>query len=64
MECGRQKKVIDLVNALAVKPNWDICLALRFLMEKYELKYTPHKFCDWLKPETVQSIIVALVTHC
>jgi len=63
-ECGRRKKVIDLVNTLAAKPNWDIRLALRFLTEKYELKYAPRKFCDWLKPETVQSILVASVTHC
>jgi hypothetical protein len=63
-ECGRRKKVIDLVTTLSARSNWDIHLALRFLAEKYEVLYTPRKFCDWLKPENVQVVLVAAVTYC
>ena len=63
-ECGRQKKVIDLVTALSARPNWNVSLALRFLTEKYETRYTPRKFCDWLKPDNVQAVLVAAVTFC
>lgn len=27
-ECGRRKRVIDLVTALSARPNWDVRLAL------------------------------------
>lgn len=63
-ECGRRKRVVDLVIALSTKPNWDIKLALRFLKDKYEGLYTPRKFCDWLKSENVQAVLVAAVTYC
>ena len=36
-EVGRRKKVVELVEALAKKPNWSIPLALRFLKEKYPI---------------------------
>lgn len=58
-ECGRRKKVVDLVIALAARPNWDTHLALRFLSEKYEMLYTPRKFCDWLNADHVQAVLVA-----
>ena len=63
-ECGRRKKVIDLVTALSAKPNWDLHLALRFLEEKFEGLYSPRKFCDWLKPENVQAVLVSAATYC
>jgi hypothetical protein len=63
-ECGRRKKVIDLVTALSTRPNWNVSLALRFLTERYETRYTPRKFCDWLKPDNVQAVLVAAVTFC
>ncbi|KAN0141920.1 hypothetical protein V8E53_000382 [Lactarius tabidus] len=63
-ECGRRKRVIDLVIALSDKPNWDVCLALRFLKEKYEGLYSPRKFCDWLKPENVQAVLAAAGKYC
>jgi hypothetical protein len=63
-ECGRQKKVIDLVTAPSTWPNWNVSLALQFLTEKYKTQYTPHKFCDWLKPDNMQAVLVATVTFC
>lgn len=63
-ECGRRKRVIDLMTTLSARPNWNINLAIRFLSEKYEKAYTPRKFCDWLKPENVQAVLVAAVTYC
>ncbi|KAH9178186.1 hypothetical protein EDB89DRAFT_1151070 [Lactarius sanguifluus] len=62
-ECSRRKKVIDLVTALSAKPNWDVCLALRFL-EKYEALYSPRKFCDWLNAENMQAVLVSAATYC
>jgi len=63
-ECGRRKRVIDLVTTLAARPNWDVKKALRFLSEKYEDLYSPRKFCDWLKPDNVQAVLVAAVSSC
>ena len=36
-EAGRRKKFVELVEALAKKPNWNTALALRFLKEKYPI---------------------------
>ncbi|PPQ97661.1 hypothetical protein CVT26_002473 [Gymnopilus dilepis] len=36
-EASRRKKLIDLIDELAHKPNWNVKLALRFLTEKYPL---------------------------
>ena len=36
-EAGRRKKVVELIEALAKKPNWNTQLALRFLKEKYPI---------------------------
>jgi hypothetical protein len=44
-EFGRRKKVIQLVQELTKKPNWNTELALRFIRDKYESNYTPRKFC-------------------
>src|SRR6202167_2427201 len=63
-ECGRRKRVIDLIVALSARPNWDIKLTLRFLKDKYEELYSPRKFCDWLKSENVQAVLVAAATYC
>jgi hypothetical protein len=41
MECGRRKRVIDLVIALSGRPNWNVKLAIQFLSEKYKKAYTP-----------------------
>jgi len=32
----RRVRLVELINKLAAKPGWDVCLALRFLREKYE----------------------------
>lgn len=63
-ECGRRKRVIDLVIALSARSNWSTNLAIRFLSEKYEKVYTARKFSDWLTPENVQAVLVAAVTYC
>ena len=63
-ECGRRKKVIDLVMELSTRSGWNVQLALRFLTDKYGELYTPRKFCDWLKPENVQVVLVAAVMYC
>lgn len=63
-ECGRRKRVTDLVIALAARPNWDVRLALRFLKEKYEVSYSPRKFSDWLKPDNVQAVLTAAGMYC
>jgi hypothetical protein len=44
-EFGRRKKVIQLIQELTKKPNWNTALALRFIRDKYESNYTPRKFC-------------------
>lgn len=61
-ECGRRKKVTDLISALSTRPNWDVNLALRFLSQKYH--FTPRKFSDWLTPANVQSVHVAAALYC
>jgi hypothetical protein len=63
-ECGRRKKVTDLVTMLAGRPNWSVNLALRFVSDKYEPLYTPRKFCDWLTAQNVQSVFVAAALFC
>ncbi|KAJ7448120.1 hypothetical protein FB451DRAFT_1187869 [Mycena latifolia] len=47
-EMGRRKKVIQLVEKLAAKPNWGLALALRF-MEKFDGKWAPRKFYEHLQ---------------
>jgi len=63
-ECGRRKRIIDLVSALSARPNWDVRLALRFLKENYGGLYSARNFSDWLKPENVQAVHVAAATYC
>jgi hypothetical protein len=51
-EYGRHKKVINLIEALAKKPNWHLQLVLCFIREIYETdtKYpTVRRFCDNLQ---------------
>jgi hypothetical protein len=43
-EMGRRKKVVELVERLAEKPNWNVPLALRFLGETYKKFTMPRKF--------------------
>ncbi len=64
MECGRRKKVIDLVSALSTRPNWNVRLALRFLEEKYEVLHSPRQFSDWLTSENIKAVLIAAVTYC
>jgi hypothetical protein len=40
--------VVDLVTELSRKPRWDVPLALRFLLEKYEPKYKARRFSEYL----------------
>jgi Transcriptional activator of glycolytic enzymes len=63
-ECGRRKKVTDLITMLSGRPNWSVNLALRFVSNKYEPLYTPRKFCDWLTAQNVQSVFVAAASFC
>ncbi len=57
---SRRKKVVELINKLAKKPNWNIGLALRFLKDKYLIESkspTPHlrtvrQFIDKLQSRT------------
>jgi len=63
-ECGRRKRVIDLVSVLSTRPNWNVQLALRFLEERSEGLYSPRKFCDWLKPDNVKAVLVAADKYC
>jgi hypothetical protein len=49
-EMGRRKKVIQLVEALVKKPNWNVPLAIRFLEAKYDNpSHPPRKFCEYLQ---------------
>ena len=52
------------MTTLSARPNWDVRLALRFLREKYEVSYSPRKFCDWLKPDNVQVVLTAAGMYC
>jgi hypothetical protein len=47
-EATRRKKLVDLIEKLAAKHRWDTKLALRFVRERYEAKYSPRAFCDYL----------------
>ena len=50
-EAGRRKSVVELVETLSTKPQWNTKLVLRFLHERYEKSMTPHKFIDYLKKD-------------
>jgi len=63
-ECGRRKRVTDLITVLSNRPNWNTNIALRFLKDKYEGLYTPRKFCDWLTAQNVQLVLVAAASFC
>jgi hypothetical protein len=45
----RRARVVELIEKLIAKPGWDLALAQRFLGERYEGKYTPCKFCDYIQ---------------
>lgn len=46
----RRKKVVHLIERLALKTNWGVKLALRFVREKYEANgTTPRAFCTYLQ---------------
>jgi Transcriptional activator of glycolytic enzymes len=47
-ETTRRNKLVDLIQKLAGKHRWDTKLALRFVCERYEAKYSPRAFCDYL----------------
>lgn len=63
-ECGRRKRVVDLVTMLAAKPNWNVALATRFLSERYEPTFSPRKFCDWLVPGNILIVQAAALSYC
>jgi Transcriptional activator of glycolytic enzymes len=48
-EASRRKKVVDLITQLCGKPRWDVQLALRFLVERYEPRYKARAFCEYLQ---------------
>jgi hypothetical protein len=48
-EGARRKKVTDLIMELSARPRWNVALALRFLVEKYEAKFKARSFCDYLQ---------------
>ncbi|GLB45440.1 hypothetical protein LshimejAT787_2201030 [Lyophyllum shimeji] len=62
-EHGRRKKVISLVTELSEKPNWGVKLALRFIAEKYEPRYKPRAFIDYLTSENRASVITAAASY-
>ena len=59
-EMGRRKKVIQLVEKLAAKPNWNTALALRFIQTTCERKWTVRKFCVHLQKAAVSGGLSAL----
>ena len=66
-EAGRRKKVVDLIEKLAAKPNWTTNLALRFIRDRYDGKYTPHGFCDYLqsnKGAGLSDVLKAAQSYC
>ncbi|KAK7056117.1 hypothetical protein R3P38DRAFT_1377096 [Favolaschia claudopus] len=67
-EYGRRKKVIDLINRLAEKPNWNIELALRFIREVYEQDTktfpTVRSFCDYLQSTKRNASVDILDRSC
>ena len=42
-------RVVELIDKLVAKLGWDLALALRFLLERYEGKMTSRKFCDYIQ---------------
>lgn len=49
-EYGRRKKIIDLIQRLVDKPNWNLVLALEFIRDVYEPEYrTTRAFCDYIQ---------------
>lgn len=48
-ESSRRMRVVELIDKLVAKPGWDLALALRFLLERYEGKMTSRKFCDYIQ---------------
>jgi hypothetical protein len=57
-ETSHRKKVIDLMTELSGKPHWDVKLALRFLVEKYEPQYKAHCFCEYLQKNKGEVLVV------
>lgn len=48
-ESSRRMRVVELINKLSAKSGWDLALAQRFLLERYEGKMTTRKFCDYIQ---------------
>jgi hypothetical protein len=46
---SRRKKVVQLVQELSAKHRWDVKLALRFFVERYEPQFSARKFCEFLQ---------------
>jgi hypothetical protein len=54
-EAARRSKVVSLVEQLSARPNWNVSLALRFLVENYENTSAfvgkVQAFCDYLQKD-------------
>jgi hypothetical protein len=54
--------VVELIEKLIAKPGWNLALAQRFLCERYEGKFTPRKFCDYIQKHNgagLQEVLMA-----
>jgi hypothetical protein len=64
-EAGRRRKVTGLIAELTRKPQWSLALALRFLADTYDARYTPRQFCDLLRTgEGQQTVLYAANSYC
>ncbi|KAG1874884.1 hypothetical protein F4604DRAFT_1925037 [Suillus subluteus] len=69
-EAARHSKVVSLVEQLSARPNWNVSLALRFLVEKYENASAfvgkVRAFCDYLQRDGgagFQAVIAAALYY-
>ncbi|KAJ7017767.1 hypothetical protein C8F04DRAFT_1154470 [Mycena alexandri] len=58
-ENSRRMKVVTLIQDLAMRPGWNIAVALRFISEKYEPRYQARAFCDYLTKDTRPAVFTA-----
>ena len=48
------------MTELSGKPRWNVKLALRFLVEKYEPQYRARPFCEYLQKSKVNVLAAAI----
>lgn len=58
-ESNRRMKIVNLVQELAVRPRWNIKVAIRFLSERYEPKYRARAFSDYLTTANKPAVFTA-----